>query len=82
MYDPSSFANPTALAHADTSRDVLPRGGTSQNDENDTIADTSVSNLPHQAIVRTLYLNRLKVYQPRYMAVGIRTQIHDSTTPA
>ncbi|GFV68041.1 hypothetical protein TNCV_1873231 [Trichonephila clavipes] len=29
MYDPSSFANPTPLAHADTSRDVLPRGGTS-----------------------------------------------------
>ncbi|GFY12980.1 hypothetical protein TNCV_665461 [Trichonephila clavipes] len=26
MYDPSSFANPTPLAHADTSRDVLPRG--------------------------------------------------------
>ncbi|GFW10073.1 hypothetical protein TNCV_4208381 [Trichonephila clavipes] len=30
MYDSSSFANPTPLAHADTSRDVLPRGGTSQ----------------------------------------------------
>ncbi|GFV42369.1 hypothetical protein TNCV_4311001 [Trichonephila clavipes] len=29
MFDPSSFANPTPLAHADTSRDVLPRGGTS-----------------------------------------------------
>ncbi|GFV26819.1 hypothetical protein TNCV_2023671 [Trichonephila clavipes] len=29
MYDPSYFANPTPLAHADTSRDVLPRGGTS-----------------------------------------------------
>ncbi|GFU40730.1 uncharacterized protein TNCV_3230901 [Trichonephila clavipes] len=30
MFDPSSYANPTPLAHADTSRDVLPRGGTSQ----------------------------------------------------
>ncbi|GFX47390.1 retrovirus-related Pol polyprotein from transposon 17.6 [Trichonephila clavipes] len=30
MFDPSSFANPTPLAHADTSRDVLPKGGTSQ----------------------------------------------------
>ncbi|GFX83447.1 retrovirus-related Pol polyprotein from transposon opus [Trichonephila clavipes] len=30
MFDPSSFANPTPLAHADTSRDVLPRGGISQ----------------------------------------------------
>ncbi|GFV52883.1 hypothetical protein TNCV_2875511 [Trichonephila clavipes] len=30
MFDPSPFANPTPLAHADTSRDVLPRGGTSQ----------------------------------------------------
>ncbi|GFT84411.1 hypothetical protein TNCV_147931 [Trichonephila clavipes] len=29
MFDPSSFANPTPLAHADTSRDVLPRGDTS-----------------------------------------------------
>ncbi|GFX34198.1 hypothetical protein TNCV_2894051 [Trichonephila clavipes] len=27
MFDPSSFDNPTALAHADTSRDVFPRGG-------------------------------------------------------
>ncbi|GFS79416.1 hypothetical protein TNCV_3006291 [Trichonephila clavipes] len=30
MFDPSSFANPTPLAHADTTRDVLPRGDTSQ----------------------------------------------------
>ncbi|GFU62348.1 hypothetical protein TNCV_1447541 [Trichonephila clavipes] len=30
MFDPSSFVNPTPLAHADTSRDVLPGGGTSQ----------------------------------------------------
>ncbi|GFU72088.1 uncharacterized protein TNCV_4699281 [Trichonephila clavipes] len=30
MFDPSSFAIPTPLAHADTSRDALPRGGTSQ----------------------------------------------------
>ncbi|GFW48213.1 hypothetical protein TNCV_2382971 [Trichonephila clavipes] len=27
MFHPSSFADPTPLAHADTSRDVLPRGG-------------------------------------------------------
>ncbi|GFV29103.1 uncharacterized protein TNCV_4601351 [Trichonephila clavipes] len=30
MLDSSSFVNPTYLAHADTSRDVLPRGGSSQ----------------------------------------------------
>ncbi|GFX75433.1 uncharacterized protein TNCV_2547041 [Trichonephila clavipes] len=30
MYDSSSYVNPTPLAHADTSRNVLPRGGTSQ----------------------------------------------------
>ncbi|GFX85904.1 uncharacterized protein TNCV_2473061 [Trichonephila clavipes] len=30
MYDPSSFTKPAPLTHADTSRDVLPRGGTSQ----------------------------------------------------
>ncbi|GFW48244.1 hypothetical protein TNCV_1108071 [Trichonephila clavipes] len=27
MFDPSSFPDPTPLAHADTSRDVFPRGG-------------------------------------------------------
>ncbi|GFV09809.1 hypothetical protein TNCV_2598631 [Trichonephila clavipes] len=26
MFDPSSFADPTPVAHTDTSRDVLPRG--------------------------------------------------------
>ncbi|GFU47322.1 hypothetical protein TNCV_790511 [Trichonephila clavipes] len=30
MFDPSSFADPTPLAHADASRDVLPRRETSQ----------------------------------------------------
>ncbi|GFX51623.1 uncharacterized protein TNCV_5013271 [Trichonephila clavipes] len=30
MFDSSSYVNPTPLAHADTSRDVLPREGTSQ----------------------------------------------------
>ncbi|GFS60669.1 uncharacterized protein TNCV_5073871 [Trichonephila clavipes] len=39
MFDPSSFADPTPLAHADTSRDVLPRGGTSQ----DTFGDRLIS---------------------------------------
>ncbi|GFX30396.1 putative LOC100569746 [Trichonephila clavipes] len=31
MFGPSPFVNPTPLAPADTLRDVLPRGGTSQN---------------------------------------------------
>ncbi|GFU29953.1 uncharacterized protein TNCV_1687221 [Trichonephila clavipes] len=30
MFDSSSYVNPTPLAHADTSRDVLRKGGTSQ----------------------------------------------------
>ncbi|GFW18878.1 mariner Mos1 transposase [Trichonephila clavipes] len=30
MIDSSSYVNPTPLAHADTSRDVIPRGVTSQ----------------------------------------------------
>ncbi|GFU87032.1 uncharacterized protein TNCV_1586201 [Trichonephila clavipes] len=30
MFDPSFFANPSPLAHTDTSRDVLPMGGTSK----------------------------------------------------
>ncbi|GFT00009.1 hypothetical protein TNCV_4196821 [Trichonephila clavipes] len=29
MFDPSSFADPTPLPHADISRDVLPRGALS-----------------------------------------------------
>ncbi|GFU40528.1 hypothetical protein TNCV_1208801 [Trichonephila clavipes] len=35
MFESSSYVNPTPLAHADTSRDVLPRGGTSQCENND-----------------------------------------------
>ncbi|GFY12772.1 retrovirus-related Pol polyprotein from transposon 412 [Trichonephila clavipes] len=38
MFDSSSYVDPSPLAHADTSRDVLPRGGTSQ-------AQTSVQRL-------------------------------------
>ncbi|GFU90851.1 hypothetical protein TNCV_4921841 [Trichonephila clavipes] len=34
MFDPSSFAIPTPLAHADASRNVLPRGGTSHPEDN------------------------------------------------
>ncbi|GFX70318.1 uncharacterized protein TNCV_2955381 [Trichonephila clavipes] len=30
MFESSSYVNPTPLIHADTSRDVLPRGGTAQ----------------------------------------------------
>ncbi|GFV90421.1 uncharacterized protein TNCV_49961 [Trichonephila clavipes] len=30
MFDSSSFVNLTPLAHADTPRDVIPKGGTSQ----------------------------------------------------
>ncbi|GFV03837.1 hypothetical protein TNCV_2667591 [Trichonephila clavipes] len=30
MFDASSFADPTPLAHSDASRDVFPRGGTSE----------------------------------------------------
>ncbi|GFS60245.1 retrovirus-related Pol polyprotein from transposon 17.6 [Trichonephila clavipes] len=30
MFDPSSFADPTPLAHADASRDVLPRGASAR----------------------------------------------------
>ncbi|GFW55656.1 hypothetical protein TNCV_120401 [Trichonephila clavipes] len=31
MFDSSSYDNPTPLAHADASRDVLPRGGVGHN---------------------------------------------------
>ncbi|GFU22649.1 hypothetical protein TNCV_1305141 [Trichonephila clavipes] len=48
MFDPSSFAKPTPLAHADTSRDVLPRGGTSQR-------------LTNRAIWKALNLRKLYV---------------------
>ncbi|GFW09077.1 hypothetical protein TNCV_3081691 [Trichonephila clavipes] len=32
MFDSSSYVNPTPLAHADASRDVLPRGGNESTD--------------------------------------------------
>ncbi|GFV11051.1 hypothetical protein TNCV_2717961 [Trichonephila clavipes] len=34
MFDSSSYDNPTPLAHADASRDVFPRGGTSHTLQN------------------------------------------------
>ncbi|GFW85320.1 hypothetical protein TNCV_3250571 [Trichonephila clavipes] len=54
MFDPSSFADPTPLAHADTSRDVLERGGTSQ---------LHVSGTPIDAVLRGEIL-KLGPYQP------------------
>ncbi|GFU92839.1 transposable element Tc3 transposase [Trichonephila clavipes] len=49
MFDPSSFADPTPLANADASRDVLPRGGTSH------CYDANVLK-----IVRNLFQRRIK----------------------
>ncbi|GFW75491.1 hypothetical protein TNCV_4426741 [Trichonephila clavipes] len=47
----SSYVNPTPLAHADTSRDVLPRGGTSQ-PEPGFVRYFCMSNSDHQKICR------------------------------
>ncbi|GFX27931.1 hypothetical protein TNCV_3083521 [Trichonephila clavipes] len=44
MFDPSSFVKPTHLAHADASRDVLPRGGTSKNDSSTSCSFAGSSN--------------------------------------
>ncbi|GFU55018.1 hypothetical protein TNCV_425281 [Trichonephila clavipes] len=49
MYDPSSFADPTPLAHADTSRDVLPRGGTSQLVDENMVKKARASFFKHQS---------------------------------
>ncbi|GFT20590.1 hypothetical protein TNCV_2184141 [Trichonephila clavipes] len=43
MFDPSSCANPTPLALADTSRDVLLRGGTSQGKWNVVMREDQIS---------------------------------------
>ncbi|GFY29548.1 hypothetical protein TNCV_2627181 [Trichonephila clavipes] len=40
MFDPSSFVNPTPLAHADASRDVLPRGSKFSREEQQFGIDT------------------------------------------
>ncbi|GFU85286.1 uncharacterized protein TNCV_2385931 [Trichonephila clavipes] len=44
MFDPSSFVNPTPLAHADVSRDVLPRGEESLNDVRSQVKSAYQSN--------------------------------------
>ncbi|GFW16365.1 zinc finger MYM-type protein 1 [Trichonephila clavipes] len=63
MFDPSPFASPTPLAHTDTSRDVLPRGGTSQ--KYYSIAMDSEPDLSHndQLAVVLRYCFRGKVYE-------------------
>ncbi|GFS72632.1 hypothetical protein TNCV_1420381 [Trichonephila clavipes] len=40
MFESSSYVNSTPLAHADTSRDVLPRGGTSHADHSNRLPVT------------------------------------------
>ncbi|GFS76646.1 uncharacterized protein TNCV_1622361 [Trichonephila clavipes] len=42
MFDSSSYDDPTPLAHADTSRDVLPRGEVSKNNNEYLLAKKSV----------------------------------------
>ncbi|GFY17883.1 hypothetical protein TNCV_3383761 [Trichonephila clavipes] len=46
MLDPSPFVNPMSLARADTSRDVLPRGGTSQSNHRFT-GSVGLASSPH-----------------------------------
>ncbi|GFT67415.1 transposable element Tcb2 transposase [Trichonephila clavipes] len=60
MFDPSSFVNPTPLAHADASRDVLPRGGnwTAAEWNQVVFSDESRSNLSSDG-------NRVRVWRPR-----------------
>ncbi|GFV04014.1 hypothetical protein TNCV_916391 [Trichonephila clavipes] len=50
MFDPSSFVNPTPLAHADASRDVLPRG------EDGWKKKTTLREANDAVVDRTLYL--------------------------
>ncbi|GFV67369.1 histone-lysine N-methyltransferase SETMAR [Trichonephila clavipes] len=51
MFDSRSYVNPTPLAHADASRDVLPRGGTSQADRSFQIGTLQVG--LHQEVLLT-----------------------------
>ncbi|GFX20016.1 hypothetical protein TNCV_1435761 [Trichonephila clavipes] len=52
MFDPSSFADLTPLAHADTSRDVLPRGGSSQSKKVNMTAEPHPMTVRKQATVK------------------------------
>ncbi|GFT07563.1 hypothetical protein TNCV_4045301 [Trichonephila clavipes] len=58
MFDSSSYDNPTPLAHADTSRDVLPRGGTSQDSSLKTFRDVKI----HGSKLRLLVCRRSSNY--------------------
>ncbi|GFT20872.1 hypothetical protein TNCV_942151 [Trichonephila clavipes] len=44
MFDSSSYDNPTPLAHANASRDVLPMGGTSHNKQHPIEIDSRLNN--------------------------------------
>ncbi|GFX06255.1 uncharacterized protein TNCV_504751 [Trichonephila clavipes] len=55
MFDSSSYVNPTPLAHADTSRDVYPRGGTSQGDR------SRCTKNPPDAEHRTIRISSLRM---------------------
>ncbi|GFW87314.1 DDE_3 domain-containing protein [Trichonephila clavipes] len=62
-----SFVDPTPLAHADTSRDVLPRGGTSHLDVVLTRFGTHDLGLPPDTIPYSKGGSRL----PQYMRLGV-----------
>ncbi|GFT50165.1 hypothetical protein TNCV_3622241 [Trichonephila clavipes] len=54
MFDPSSFADPTPLAHADTLRDVLPRGAYDSN------------RFKNQSFSQQITIPTVQLYQERY----------------
>ncbi|GFY12327.1 hypothetical protein TNCV_284301 [Trichonephila clavipes] len=59
MFDPSSFADPTPLAHADVSRDVFPRGSTSQVSFSPSCLSKGVGAMkaePENSIITMIYL--------------------------
>ncbi|GFY07415.1 hypothetical protein TNCV_5086001 [Trichonephila clavipes] len=51
MFDSSPYVNPTPLAHADTSRDVLPRGVT---EKGQCIEFHPIGNVAHAGLVQFL----------------------------
>ncbi|GFY35675.1 hypothetical protein TNCV_2619671 [Trichonephila clavipes] len=56
MYASSSFVNPTPLAHADTPRDILPRGRVSQLNDDSSIIHTDSTD---RTIIHTTTMNSI-----------------------
>ncbi|GFV14297.1 transposable element Tcb2 transposase [Trichonephila clavipes] len=81
MFDPSSFANPTPLAHADTSRDVLPRGEWCRAPGNWTAAEWNQVVFTDESRFNLSNDNRVRVWRPRIERLYPVFALQRHTTP-